>query len=85
MKQYASVLFMAPKLMGLLMDLNVPKGGFWHMSEFMTHRGGAYTAAMGLPFPRPIPSCDHCTETWKELAKPLELEPPVSVADPPTT
>ena len=57
-KQYASVLFPAPKLIGLLMDLNVPKGGFRHVSEFMTRRGAAYTAATGLPFPRPIPSRD---------------------------
>ena len=27
-KQYASVLFPAPELIGLLMDLNLPKGGF---------------------------------------------------------
>ena len=35
--QYASVLLPAPDLIGLLMDLNVPKGGFRHVSEFMTH------------------------------------------------
>ena len=37
-QQYASVLFPAPELIGLLMDLNVPKGGFRHVSEFMTRR-----------------------------------------------
>ena len=30
-KQYASLLFPAPDLIGLLMDLNVPKLGFRHM------------------------------------------------------
>ena len=83
-KQYASVLFLAPELIGLLMDLNVPKGGFRHVSEFMTRRGGAYTAAMGLPFPHPIPSHDHFMDTWKELVKLLALDRSVSVADPPT-
>ena len=52
MKQYASVLFPAPELIGLLMDLNVPKGGFRHVLEFMTSRRAAYTATTGLPFPR---------------------------------
>ena len=51
----------------------------------MTRRGHTYPAVTGLPFPRPVPSPDHFTDTWKEQAKPLELEPPVSVADPPTT
>ena len=85
MKQYASVLFPAPELIGLLMDLNVPKGGFRHVLEFMTSRRAAYTATTGLPFPRPIPSRDRFIETWKELAKPLALDRPVSVADPPTS
>ena len=70
MKQYASVFFPAPELIGLLMDLNVAKSGFQHVSEFMTRRGAAYTAATGLPFPRPIPSRDRFTDTWKELVKP---------------
>ena len=85
LKQYASVLFPAPELIGLLMDLNVPKGGFWHVSEFMTRRGAAYTTATGLPFPRPIPSRDDLMDTWKELVKPLALDRPVSLADPPTS
>ena len=58
-KQYASVLFRAPELFGLLMDLNVSKSSFWHVSEFITRRGPAYTAAMGLPFLRPTPSPTH--------------------------
>ena len=39
-KQYASILFLAPELIGLLMDLNVPQSGFRHVSEFMTGRDG---------------------------------------------
>ena len=84
-KHYASVLFPAPELIGLLMDLNVPKGGFRHVLEFMTRRGAAYTAATGLPFPRPIPSRDRFMDTWKELVKPLALDRPMSVADPPSS
>ena len=84
-KQYASVLFPAPELIWLLMDLNVPKLGFRPVLEFMTRRGSAYTAATGLPFPRPIPSRDRFTVAWKELLKPLVLDPPVSVPEPPTS
>ena len=50
------------------MDLNVPKGGLWHVSDFMTRRGAAYTAATGLPFPRPIPSLDHFMDTVGQAA-----------------
>ena len=85
LKQYASVLFPAHELNGLLMDLNVPNCGFRHVSEFMTRWGAAYTAAAGLPFPRPISSCTRFMDTWKELVKPLALDRPVSVADPPTS
>ena len=84
-KQYASHLFPAPDLIGLLMDLNVPKLGFRHVSEYMSRRGSAYTAATGLPFPRPIPTRDTFTDTWKELVTPLDLRPPVSVPDPPAS
>ena len=83
-KQYASHLFPAPDLMGLLMDLTVPKLGFRHVSEYMSRGGSAYTAATGLPFPRPIPTRDTFTDTWKELA-PLDLRPPVSIPDPPAS
>ena len=55
-RQYASILFPAPELIGSLIALNVPKGGFWHVSAFMTRRGAAYTAATCLPFPRPFGS-----------------------------
>ena len=84
-KQYASHLFPAPDLIGLLMDLNVPKLGFRHVSELMSHRGAAYTAATGLPFPHPIPTQDTFTDTWKELVTPLDLRPPVSVPNPPAS
>ena len=84
-KQYASVLFPAPELMRLIMDLNVSKGGLRHVSEFMTRRGGAYIAATGLPFPRPIPSRDRFMDTWRELVKALALDRPVSVGDSPTS
>ena len=56
------------------MDLNVPKGGFRHVSEFMTCWGVAYTAATSLPFSCPIPSCERLTDTWKEFVKPLALD-----------
>ena len=85
MKQYASHLFPAPDLIGLLMDLNVPKLGFRHVSEYMSRRGSAYTAARGLPFPRPIPTRDTFTDTRKELVTPLDLRPPVYVPDRPAS
>ena len=84
-KLYASFLFPAPDLHGLLIDLNVPKVGFRAVSEYMSRRGVSYRAAAGYPFPRPIPSTDQFSDTWKEMAKPLELRPPVSVADPPVS
>ena len=73
-KQYASVLFSAPRLIGLLMDLNVPKGGLRHVWGFMNRRGAAYTTPMGLPFPHPIPPRDRFMDTWKELVTPLALD-----------
>ena len=84
-KQYASHLFPAPDLIGLLMDLNVPKVGFRHMMEYMSRRGPVYTAATGLPFPRPIPTREAFTDAWKELVTPLDLQSPVSVPDPPAS
>ena len=55
-KQYASFLFPAPNLIGLLMDVNVTKTAFRHLSEFMTRLGTDYTAATGHTFLRPIPT-----------------------------
>ena len=46
-KQYASLLFPAPHLIGLLMELNVTKTGCCHLSAFMTRRGLDYTATTG--------------------------------------
>ena len=83
-KQYASPLFPAPDLIGLLMDLNVPKVGFRHVSDYMSRRGSAYSAATGLPFP-PIPTREAFTDAWKELVTPHDLRPPVSVPDPPAS
>ena len=82
-KQYASLLFLAPDLIGLLMDLNVPKLGFRHMSEYTSRRGSAYTAATGLPFPKPIPTRDTFTDTWKELVPPLTYVRPCPSPIPP--
>ena len=67
------------------MDLNVPKGGFQHVLEFMTRRGAAYTAATGLALCSLIPSRDRFMDTWKELSKPLALDSRVSVAESPTS
>ena len=67
------------------MDLNVPRGRFRHVWEFMTRSGGPYTAARGLPFPRAIFSRDRFMDTWKELVNLLALDVPLSVADPPTS
>ena len=75
-KQYASLLFPAPDVIGLLRDLNVTKTGFYHLSELMTRRGIDYTAATGHTFPSPIPTRQAFLDTWKDMAKPLELRPP---------
>ena len=82
-KQYASFVFPAPGFIGLLMDLNVTKTVFCHLSEFMTRLGIDYTAAKGHTFPRPIPTRQAFLE--KDMAKPLELRPPVNVDDPPAS
>ena len=52
-KQYASHLFPAPDLIGLLIDLNVPKLGFRHVSEYMSRRGRH--GRNGPPVPPPHP------------------------------
>ena len=79
-KQYSSFLFR-----GLIMDLNVTKTGFRHLSEFMTRRGIDYMAATGHTFLRPIPARQTFLDKWKDMAKPLQLRPPVTVDDPPTS
>ena len=83
--QYTSFLFPATGLIGLLIDLNVTKMGFCHLSNFMTRRGIDYTAATGHTFSRPIPTRQAFLDTWKHVAKPLELRPPVTVDDPPAS
>ena len=82
-KQCASFLFPAPDFIGLLMDLNVTKTGFRHLSEFMTRQGIDYTAATGRTFSRPIATRQAFLDTWKDMAEPPELRPPVHVDDPP--
>ena len=77
-KQSTSVLFSAPKLIGLLMDFNLPKSGFRHVSHFTTRQGAAYTAATGLAFPRPIPSRDRFTNIWKEWVQPVSVPEPLA-------
>ena len=85
-KQYASVPFPVPELIGLLMDLNVPKGGFRHVSEFMTRRAPLTPPRRASHYPPPpIPSHDGFTDTWKELVKPFALDRPVFVAGPATS
>ena len=79
-EQYASFLFPAPNLLGLLMDLNAPRVGFRTVSEYMIRRGAAYTAAIGNVVSRPIPTRENFLDAWKETAKPFELRPPVSIA-----
>ena len=64
-KQYTSFLFPTPEFIGLLMDLNVTKKGFRHVSEIMTRRGIDYTAAIGHTFPPPIPTRQALLNTWK--------------------
>ena len=84
-KQYASSLFRAQEFIGLLMDLNVTKTGFRHLSEFMTRRGIDYTAATGHTFPHPIPTRQAFLDTWKEMVNPLDVRAPVNVDDPPAS
>ena len=53
MRQYASLLFPAPDFIRLLMNLNVPKTGFRHMSGFVTRRegGGGVLGRYRVPIP----------------------------------
>ena len=85
MKQNTSVLFSTPEFIWLLMDLNITKTGFLHLYMFMTQQGIEYTAAMGRIIPRPIPKGQAILDMWKNMAKPLELRPPLTVADPPAS
>ena len=49
-----SFLFPAPELLGVLMDLNIPKVGLRAVSEYMSRRGVAYTAATPIPPAHPL-------------------------------
>ena len=80
-KQYASFLFPTPDVLRFLMDLNIPKVAFRAVSEYMTRRGGRIHGRSGLS----VPPAQNFLDTCKEMAKPLELRPTVSVADPPTS
>ena len=84
-KQYSPLLFSAMDLIGLLMDLNVPKLGFRHIMEYMSRRRPAYTATTGLSFPKRIPTRGTFTNTWKELVTSLDLRPTVSIPDTPVS
>ena len=82
-KQHASHLFPAPDLIGLLMDLNVPKLGFRHVSQYMSRRGSAYTAATDLPFPRPIRTRVRSRTRGRSWSAPLTYDHPCPSPIPP--
>ena len=84
-RTYAEALFPAPYLMGLLLELGASRSGFLVLSEYISRRGNAYTARIGVPFPRPIPTRDQFDVTWKSLTAPLALSPPLECADPPSS
>ena len=84
-RTYGKALFPAPYLIGLLLELAEPWSAFRVLSEYITRRGDAYTARIGLPFPRPIPTRDLFDATWKSLTAPLALSPPVECADTPSS
>ena len=83
-KQYASHLFPAPDLIGLLMDLNVPKLGFRHVSENMSPGAGLH-GRNGPPVPPPHPHSGYVHGQSEGVGHPLDLRPPVSVPDPPAS
>ena len=80
---YAEALFLAPYLIGLLLESGAPRSGFRGLSEYFTCQGIAYIAHTGQPFPRPIATRHQFDATWKSLTAPLALSPPVECADPP--
>ena len=50
--------------------------------EYITRRGDADTARIGLPFHPPIPTRDQFDATWKPLTALMALPPLVQCADP---
>ena len=63
---------MSPRRLSACVGVHEPPGDHVHSRN-------------GPPIPPPHPSRDRFMDTWKELVKPLELDRPVSVADPPTS
>ena len=47
--------FPSPDLIGLLMDLNIPKLGFRHVSEYMSRPGVGLHGCNGHPVPTSHP------------------------------
>ena len=82
-KQYASHLFPAPDLIGLLMDLNVPKVGFRHMMEYMSRRGLVYTAATASRSPDPSPLGKRSRTRGRSWSPPLTYNHPCPSPIPP--
>ena len=75
--------FLAPYLIGLLLELGAPRSGFRVLCEYITRQGDAYTARTGLPFPWPIATLDQFDATWRSLTAPLALSPPGGMCRPP--
>ena len=75
-KQYASHLFPAPDLMGLLMDLNVPKLGFRHITEYMSCRGWACTGPLASRSPSPSPVGMRSRTRGRSWSPPLTYDHP---------
>ena len=83
-KQYASHYFPAPDLMNLLMDLNVPKLVFRHVSEYMSRRESAYMAATGASrSPAPSPLGIHSRTRGRSWSPPLTYDHPCPSPIPP--
>ena len=86
-RTYAEALLPAPYLIGHLLQLGAARSGFHVLSQYITCRGDAYTARIGLPYPRPIPTRDQFDATHNSLTAPLALPPPpppVECANPPS-
>ena len=81
-RTYAEALFSAPYLIRVLLKLGAPRSTFCVLSAYITRRRNAYTARIGLPFPRPIPTLDQFDATWKSLTAPLALPPRWNVPTP---
>ena len=58
----AEVLFPAPCLIGLLLELGTARSGFRVLSQYITRRGDAYTPALGCPSHGPSPQGTNLTQ-----------------------